>query len=194
MTDTEKAKMLRGDPYIAGDAELVEERRRARRLLHRINVEMPLSTPGDYAEVLRELLPNATPPIWIQPPFHCDYGTNIRLGEGVFLNFNCVVLDCTTVTIGARTQIGPNVHVYAADHPLDFGARAAAVEFARPVSIGEDCWIGGNVVVCPGVTIGDRCVVGTGAVVTKDIPDDALAVGNPARVIRTIDRDRTDTV
>jgi len=192
MTEPEKAKMLRGDPYIAGDTELVDERRRARSLLHRINVEMPLSTPAAYAEILRDLLPNATPPIWIQPPFYCDYGYNIRLGEGVFLNFNCVVLDCTTVAIGARTQIGPNVQIYAADHPLDFAARAAAVEFTRPVSIGEDCWIGGNVVVCPGVTIGDRCVVGAGAVVTKDIPDDALAVGNPARVIRTIDPGELD--
>ena len=187
MTDSEKAKMLRGDPYIAGDEELIAERRKARELLHRLNVEMPLGTPGDYTEILRELLPNAQPPIWIQPPFYCDYGTNIRLGEGVFLNYNCVILDCTVVTIGARTQIGPNVQIFAADHPLDFAARATAVEFSHPVTIGEDCWIGGNVVICPGVTVGDRCIIGAGAVITKDVPDDMLAAGNPARVIRRID-------
>ena len=187
MTDTEKAKMLRGDPYIAGDEELVAERRRARELLYRLNVEMALSPPGDYADLLHELLPNAQPPIWIQPPFYCDYGAHIYLGASVFLNLNCVILDCARVTIGARTQIGPNVQIYAADHPLGATARASALELARPVSIGEDCWIGGNVVICPGVTIGDRCVIGAGAVVTKDVPNDRLAAGNPARVIRAID-------
>jgi maltose O-acetyltransferase len=192
MTDTEKMKMLRGDPYMAGDEELVAERRRARELLYKLNVEMPLTVPGDYAEILRELMPNAKPPIWLQPPFYCDYGCNIHLGEHVFLNFNCVILDCAVVAIGARTQIGPNVQIYAADHPLDYAARAEAIEFSRPVSIGEDCWIGGNVVICPGVTVGDRCVIGAGAVVTMDVPDDALAVGNPARVIRTIDRSSDD--
>jgi len=187
VADTEKAKMLRGEFYIARDPELVAERRCARELLHRLNVGEVLGLPGDQEEILRELLPNAKPPTWIQPPFFCDYGYNIHLGEDVYFNFNCVVLDCTVITIGARTQIGPNVQIYAADHPLDAGARAAAAEFARPVSIGEDCWIGGNAVICPGVTIGDRCVIGAGAIVTKDIPDDSLAAGNPARVIRRID-------
>ena len=186
MTDTEKAKMLRGDPYVAGNEVLVSERRRARALLHQLNVETLLSVPGDFAELLRELLPNAQPPIWIQPPFYCDYGYNIHTGENVYLNFNCVILDCAVVTIGARTQIGPNVQIYAADHPLDFAARATGVEFSRPVTIGEDCWLGGGAIVCPGVTIGDRVVVGAGAVVTKDVPDDTLVAGNPAIPIRRL--------
>jgi len=188
MTDSEKAKMLRGDPYIASDPVLTEERRRARRLLHRLNVEQPLGLPGDNAEIVRELLPNAQPPTWLQSPFYCDYGTHIHLGGDVYLNFNCVILDCAVVTIGARTQIGPNVQIYAATHTLEAEPRRRAVELAKPVTIGEDCWIGGGAIICPGVTLGDRCVIGAGAVVTHDIPDDSFAAGNPARVIRSIDQ------
>ena len=186
MSDTEKAKMLRGDPYIASDETLSTERQHVRELLHRLNVVMPGGTPGTYAEIVRELLPNAHPSTWIQPPFYCDYGYNIHLGADVFFNFNCVVLDCGLVTIGARTQFGPNVQVYAATHPLEAETRRAELELAKPVSIGVDCWIGGCVIICPGVTIGDRCVIGAGAVVTKDIPGDTVAAGNPAKLVRTL--------
>ncbi len=186
MTDTEKAKMLRGDLYIASDETLAAERIRARELLHRLNVAQPGGDPGSCSEIVRELLPNATPATWIQPPFYCDYGYNIHIGEDVFFNFNCVILDGARVTIGARTQFGPNVQIYAATHPLDAETRRSNLEAAKPVSIGADCWIGGSVVICPGVTIGDRCVIGAGSVVTKDVPSDTLAAGNPARPIRTL--------
>ena len=186
MTDTEKAKMLRGDLYIASDETLAAERLRARKLLHRLNVTQPGGIPGSYSEIVRELLPNATPPTWIQPPFYCDYGTNIHAGEDVFLNFNCVVLDVARVTIGANTQFGPNVQIYTATHPFEAEVRRSGLEQAKPISIGADCWIGGSVVICPGVTIGDRCVIGAGSVVTKDIPDDTVAAGNPAKPIRRL--------
>ena len=159
MTDTEKAKMLRGDLYDASDETLVAERFRARELLHRLNVAQPGGNPGAYSEIVRELLPNASLSTWIQPPFFCDYGYNIHTGKDVFFNFNCVVLDGARVTIGARTQFGPNVQIYTATHPLDANVRRTGLENTRPVSIGADCWIGGSVVVCPGVRIGDRCPV-----------------------------------
>ncbi|MBE0635158.1 sugar O-acetyltransferase [Candidatus Bipolaricaulota bacterium] len=183
---TEKAKMLRGEDYIASDETLSGERRRARELLHELNVASPGGTPADYSDIVAELLPHAKTPAWIQPPFYCDYGSNIYLGEGVFLNFNCVILDCARIDIGAHTQLGPNVQIYAASHPLSAAARRRGLECAKPVSIGADCWIGGHVVICPGVTIGDRCVIGAGSVVIKDIPDDTLAVGNPAKPIRKL--------
>ena len=186
MSDTEKAKMLRGDLYIASDETLTAERLRVRKLLHRLNVMQPGGTPGLYLEIVRELLPNAKPPTWIQPPFYCDYGYNIHAGKDVFLNFNCVILDCARVSIGAYTQFGPHAQIYAATHPLPADDRRRQLEYAKPVSIGEDCWIGGNVVICPGVTIGDRCVIGAGSVVTKDMPDDTVAAGNPAWPIRTL--------
>jgi len=186
VSESEKAKMLRGELYNASDQTLVEERRRVRQLLHQLNVASPGDTPGSYAKIVRELLPNATQPTWIQPPFYCDYGYNIHMKENVFLNFNCVILDASRVTIGARTQFGPNVQIYAATHPLDADLRRQALENAKQVSIGSDCWIGGSVVICPGVAIGDRCVVGAGSVVTKDVPDDTLVAGNPARPIRTL--------
>ncbi|MBU1050842.1 sugar O-acetyltransferase, partial [Candidatus Bipolaricaulota bacterium] len=186
---TEKEKMLAGDFYIASDETLSAERLRARELLHQLNILAPGGTPGAYREIVRGLLPNAMPPTWIQPPFYCDYGIHIHAGKDVFFNFNCVILDCARVDIGAYTQFGPNVQIYAASHPLSADARRRQLECAKPVSIGMDCWIGGNVVICPGVTIGDRCVIGAGSVVTKDIPDDTLAVGNPAKPIRKLDRE-----
>jgi len=185
MTDTEKAKMLRGDLYDASDKTLVAERLRVRQLLHRLNVVQVGGNPSAYSQIVRELLPNASRSTWIQPPFYCDYGYNIYTGKDVFFNFNCVVLDGARVTIGAHTQFGPNVQIYTASHPLDADVRRTCLENTRPVSIGGDCWFGGSVVICPGVTIGDRCVIGAGSVVTKDVPDDTVVAGNPARPIRT---------
>jgi maltose O-acetyltransferase len=185
MTDTEKAKMLRGDLYDATDETLAAERLRVRKLLHRLNVVQAGGNPGAYSEIVRELLPNASRSTWIQPPFYCDYGYNIHTGKDVFFNFNCVVLDGARVTIGAHTQFGPNVQIYTASHPLEADLRRTGLENSRPVSIGDDCWIGGSVMIRPGVTIGDRCVIGAGSVVTKDVPDDTVAAGNPAKPIRT---------
>lgn len=177
--------MLAGELYNATDPELSEERLTARQLLGELN-----SSAEDEEEkrksILEKLIPAAGAGFWLQPPFYCDYGYNISTGENVFLNFNCVVLDVMPVKIGNRTLIGPNVQIYTATHPMDYRERAAGLEFAKPVTIGEDVWIGGSAVVCPGVTIGDRSVIGAGSVVTKDIPPDVFAAGNPCRVIRNL--------
>ncbi len=178
--------MLRGDVYLASDATLTAERKRARELLHRINNQPPRECSCPDEVLVHELLPNATPPLWLRPPFYCDYGYNLHIGKDVFINFNCVFLDCAPITIGPHTQFGPNGQIYTASHPLSAARRRDAHELALAISIGADCWIGGSAVLCPGVTIGNRCVIGAGAVVTKDIPDDSVAVGNPARVIRDL--------
>jgi maltose O-acetyltransferase len=141
------------------------------------------------AGIVKALLPHAPESTWIQPPFYCDYGSNIVLGEKVFFNFNCVVLDVMKVKIGSRSMFGPNVQIYTATHPLDHRERAGGLEFAKPVSIGEDVWIGGSAVICPGVQIGDRSVIGAGSVVTKDIPADVFAAGNPCKVIRVLEQE-----
>ena len=136
--------------------------------------------------ILQQLLPEAAADLWLQPPFYCDYGYNLYIGERVFFNFNCVVLDVAPVHIGSRTMFGPNVQIYTATHPLDHAERSSGLEYARPINIGEDVWVGGSAVICPGVTIGDRAVIGAGSVVTKDIPADVFAAGNPCKVIRQI--------
>jgi maltose O-acetyltransferase len=182
---TEKEKMIAGELYDALDKQLAEERLHARLLIKQFN-----DSNEDHADernrILKELIPNAGDGLWIQPPFYCDYGTNIKVGEKVFFNFNCVVLDVMHVTIGHRTLFGPNVQVYTATHPMNFNDRAKGLEFAKPISVGDDVWIGGSTVICPGVTIGSRTVIGAGSVVTKDIPSDVFAAGNPCRVIRDL--------
>lgn len=178
---TEKEKMLSGEYYNAMDSQLEAERAQARRLTHRLNV----TEYGDSeaaVKILKELIPESGKHFWIEPPFYCDYGYNIKVGDAVYFNFNCVVLDVMPVTIGSNVLFGPNVQIYTATHPISAEERRQWLEFAKPITIGDDCWIGGGAIICPGVTIGDRCVIGAGAVVTKDIPDDAIAVGNPARV------------
>lgn len=182
---TEKQKMLSGELYNALDAELVEERLRTRLLLKELN-DSREDEAGKRNRITRELMPMAGHGLWLQPPFFCDYGSNIMTGEKVFFNFNCVVLDVMPVKIGSRTLLGPNVQIYTATHPMGYRERAAGLEFAKPVTIGEDVWIGGSAVICPGVTIGDRSVIGAGSVVTKDVPPDVFAAGNPCRVIRDL--------
>jgi maltose O-acetyltransferase len=184
---TEKEKMLAGELYDALDEELSNDRTKARLLLRSLNNAGPDDTETT-ARLLNELFPNAGKDLWIQPPFFCDYGYNIEAGEKVFFNFNCVVLDVMKVKIGSRTLFGPNVQIYTATHPMNFKERATGLEYAKPISIGEDVWVGGSVVICPGVTIGNRTVIGAGSVVTKDIPDDVFAAGNPCRVIRSIEQ------
>lgn len=181
---SEKEKMIAGEYYLAGDPVLVKDRRRAKLLLHRLNVTEYRMTKK-AREIIQELIPNAGTNLYIEPPFHCDYGYNIVCGDNVYFNVNCVVLDCATVTIGSNVFIAPNVQLYTATHPLDAELRKT-LENALPITIGDDCWIGGNSVICPGVTIGVGCVIGAGSVVTRDIPDHSLAVGNPARVIREL--------
>lgn len=178
---SEKQKMLAGEPYRADDPELVADQARAADWMIRYNAALAASA-AERSALLAEGLGTAGAGAVIRPPFHCDYGYNIRLGEGVFLNFGCVVLDVVAVTIGDRTQIGPGVQILTADHPRDAVERATGAEWGRPIAIGRDVWIGGGALVLPGVTIGDGAIVGAGSVVTRDVPAGATVVGNPARV------------
>jgi maltose O-acetyltransferase len=183
---TEKEKMLAGELYDPLDKQLSDERIRTRLLIKEFN-DTREDEPASRIKVLNQLVPNAGTGLWLQPPFYCDYGSNIIIGEKVFFNFNCIVLDVTYVRIGSRTMFGPNVQIYTATHPLNHKDRASGLEYAKPITIGEDVWVGGSVVICPGVTIGDRSVLGAGSVVTKDIPSDVFAAGNPCRVIRQLE-------
>jgi maltose O-acetyltransferase len=180
---TEKQKMLSGELYDGFDAELLQERSCTRRLLALYNATAT-EDRDRRAELLRELLGTTGDGVWIEPPFQCDYGSNIHLGNGVFMNFNCVILDCHEVRIGDRTLIAPAVQIYAGFHPTDPEVRKTGREFAAPVHIGSNVWIGGGAMVCPGVTIGDNTTIGAGSVVLKDVPANVIAAGNPCRVIR----------
>lgn len=182
---TEKEKMIAGEMYDPLDRELVEDRLRTRMLIKSLN-ETGEEQIEEKQYLIRELLPKAAPDLWLQPPFYCDYGYNLQVGEKVFFNFNCIVLDVAPVIIGSRSMLGPNVQLYTATHPMNAAERSAGLEYARPIGIGEDVWIGGSAVICPGVSIGDRSVIGAGSVVTRDIPADVFAAGNPCRVIRKI--------
>jgi maltose O-acetyltransferase len=181
----EKEKMLAGELYNPLDPELAGERQRARDICQRLNHSQPGDADG-RARILAELLGVATD-VWLEPPFYCDYGRNIRVGTKVFFNFDCVVLDVMPVTIGSHTLFGPAVQIYTAMHPLDAEERRRGLEFAKPVTIGADVWVGGGAIICPGVTIGDRAVIGAGSVVTRDVPAGVIAAGNPCRVIRAIE-------
>ena len=183
---TEREKMLRGDPYLASDPELAAMRLRARRLWQSYNASDPSDISSRRA-TLEQLLGAAGRGCTVEPPFMCDYGTHIELGADVFINFNCVFLDCAAITIGAQSQLGPSVQLYAATHPIDATARVAGPELAYPISIGRRVWIGGGTIVLPGVTIGDDSVIGAGSVVTKSVPPRIVAAGNPCRVLRSID-------
>lgn len=187
---TELARMLAGELYNPHDAELVEMRRRARDLCWDLNATREADVDV-RRQILRQLFGEGGETVWLQPPFFCDYGVHISLGEKVFFNFNCVVLDVCRVTIGDRTLFAPAVQIYAATHPLDAVLRRTQ-ESGKPVTIGSDCWIGGGAIICPGVTIGDRTVIGAGSVVTRDIPAGVIAAGNPCRVLRTIDASVAD--
>jgi maltose O-acetyltransferase len=184
---TEKEKMIAGEYYLPGDPVLVKDRRKAKILLHTLNVKEYRLTKK-AKEILKELIPNSGSNFYIEPPFHCDYGYNITCGDNVYFNVNCVILDSCPVNIGSNVFFAPNVQIYTATHPLNAELRKS-LENAEPISIGDDCWIGGNSVICPGVTIGKGCVIGAGSVVTKDIPDNSLAVGNPAKIIRKLNQE-----
>jgi len=178
---SEKTKMLAGGFFNPLDPELSRERQRCRHLCRRLND----STEEERRRILAELLEYPTD-AWIEPPFFCDYGYNIVLGTKVFFNFNCVVLDVMRVEIGNNTLFGPSVHIYTATHPISAAQRRTVQEFAKPVSVGSDVWVGGSAIICPGVSIGDRSVIGAGSVVTRAIPADVFAAGNPCRVIRAL--------
>ena len=183
--NTEKDRMLAGELYDPLDPQLCAERQRARDLCQALNATREEET-AERARLLRELFGRETG-TWIQPPFFCDYGTNITLCEKVFFNFNCVVLDVMEVRIGDNVLFGPAVQVYTATHPLNAAERRTWREFARPVEIGSDVWIGGGAIICPGVKIGAGTVIGAGSVVTKEIPAGVVAAGNPCRVLRALE-------
>jgi maltose O-acetyltransferase len=186
---TEKEKMLAGEPYWAMDPELVAERLRAREVLHHFNSAGP-DAWDEAAARLGGLFGALGAGTVVTPPFWCDYGSNVRIGANGFLNCGCVFLDCNRITIGDFVQMGPGVHVYTAAHPLDPEARRSGVEHALPITIGHNVWIGGGSILLPGVTIGDNAVVGAGSVVTRDLPANVVAVGNPCRVLRPLDEPR----
>ena len=181
---TEREKMLAGELYNPLDSELVAARERARDLCQELNATRE-AHQLERGAILAKLFGTGGDSVWMQPPFYCDYGSNIELGERVFFNFNCVVLDVCRVRIGHHTLIGPAVQIYTAMHPMDAAQRRLA-EFGSPVEIGSDVWIGGGAIVLPGVRIGSRTVIGAGSVVTRDVPDDVFAAGNPCRVIRPV--------
>jgi maltose O-acetyltransferase len=188
MTDqpmrTEKEKMLAGELYDPFDPELIRARDRARDLCRDLNATGE-NEQAARRRILRELFGKGGESVWMQPPFYCDYGSNILLGERVFFNFNCVVLDVCQVKIGDFTLFGPAVQIYTATHPMNAELRREQ-EFAKPIEIGSDVWVGGGAILCPGVKIGSKTVIGAGSVVTKDMPGRVFAAGNPCRVIREI--------
>lgn len=183
---TEKEKMLAGELYNPVDSQLVAERLNAQRLCHQLNHLDPADLDRK-AEILAELF-HAPFSGFITPPFHCDYGYNLVFGENVYFNVNCVVLDVMQVKIGNNVLFGPGVHLYTATHSIEAEVRRTGVESGKPVTIEDDVWIGGRVVVCPGVRIGAGSVIGTGSIVTRDIPSGVLAAGSPCKVMRRIER------
>jgi len=183
---SEKEKMLAGELYDPLDAQLSAERRRARLLCKALN-DTRDDEQEERARLIRELIPASAGAAWIEPPFYCDYGTNITVGSRVFFNFNCVVLDVCRVNIGSRVLFGPGVQIYAATHPLSASERSTGLESGKAIEIGDDVWVGGGAIICPGVRVGARAVIGAGSVVTKDLPGGVLAAGNPCRVIREIE-------
>lgn len=182
---SEMEKMLAGELYDASDPELRAVRHRARELTREYNAAHDRDREWRTG-VLRELLGEVGEGVRIVSPFFCDYGRNIRLGDRVFFNFNCAILDCAQVVVGSDTMLGPAVQIYTATHPIDFLARRAGLESAKPITIGSDVWVGGGAIILPGVTIGARSVIGAGSVVTRDVPEGVFAAGNPCRVIRTL--------
>jgi maltose O-acetyltransferase len=177
---SEKEKMLAGELYHAGDPEIQKDQAAAKAWMVLYNASLAASA-AERRALLRELFSEVGDGAVIRPPFHCDFGYNIRLGSGVFLNFNCVILDVVAVTIGAGAQVGPAVQIYAADHPRDAAVQKTGAEFGRPVTIGQNVWIGGGAIILPGITIGDDAVIGAGAVVTRNVAQGVTVVGNPAR-------------
>jgi len=185
-------RMLRGDLYLADDPELIAGMTRAQELFERFNATRH-DEREERARLLRELLGSVGDDVVIRPPFRCDYGSHITIGAGTFVNYDCVMLDCAPIAIGAACQIATAVQLLTPTHPVDPGPRRAGWEAAEPITLGDNVWLGGGVIVCPGVTIGGDTVVGAGAVVTRDLPAGVVAVGNPARVLREIgERDRVE--
>lgn len=185
---TEKDKMIAGELYRAGDDNLVSGRQNAKRLNRLFNgtTELELDKRQD---ILNELLIMTDKPAYIEPPFRCDYGYNISLGDNFYANYDNIFLDICPITIGNDVMFGPRVSLYTATHPIDATIRNSGLELGKPIVIGDNVWLGGNTVVNPGVSIGNNVIVGSGSVITKNLPDNVIAAGNPCRVIREITAD-----
>lgn len=182
---TEKEKMLSGMYYNANDKELVEGRNNARILTTKYNSTSPYDSDL-REELLKKLFKKCGKNVFIEPPFKCDYGTNISIGDNFYANFDCIILDVCDVFIGSNVFIAPRVSIFAATHPIDPFIRNSLFELGKPVRIGDNVWIGGNTVINPGISIGNNSIIGSGSVVTKDIPANVIAAGNPCRIIREI--------
>lgn len=182
---SEKEKMLAGEPYIAIDRELIEMNMKAQTLSHTFNSSHP-SELEKRREIIRNLFGKIGSNFDIKQPFYCDYGCNIFAGDNLFINYDCVILDCNVVQIGNNVLIAPKVQIYTAHHPLEPEVRKTLIEMASPITISDDVWIGGGVIVCPGVKIGSGSTIGAGSVVTRDVPERVFAAGNPCRVIREL--------
>lgn len=181
----EKEKMLSGKPYKSFGEELLGERQHAKEMLFEFNNLRPTEI-NKRNEIIKKLFGKVSDNFFIEPPFRCDYGYNISIGENFYSNYNCTILDCAKVTIGNNVLFAPNVSLFTAGHPIHFEPRNAGIEYAFPITIGNNVWIGGGVIINPNVTIGDNVVIGSGSVVTKDIPCNSIAVGNPCKVVREI--------
>ncbi|MDF2567433.1 MAG: lacA1 [Oscillospiraceae bacterium] len=182
---TEKEKMLASKPYRAFDEQLTKERQWAKEMVFDYNSLRP-SEVDKRNRILKELFGETGDNFFIEPPFRCDYGYNIEIGKNFYSNYNCIILDCAKVTIGDDVLVGPNVSIFTAGHPVHPELRAQEYEYAFPITIGSHVWIGGGTIINPGITIGDNVVIGAGSVVTKDIPSNIIAVGNPCRILRKI--------
>lgn len=181
---TEREKQLKGLPYSTKDAELVGMVRHCQKLCQAYN-SLPCDADEERKSLIKEIIHNIGDNYLIEQPFRCDYGTNISIGDNFYANYNLTILDCARITIGDNCLIGPNVGIYAPNHPIDPKERAKGIiESALPITIGNNVWIGGSCTILSGVTIGDNCTIGAGSVVTRDIPPNSVAVGNPARVIK----------
>jgi maltose O-acetyltransferase len=185
-TSEQWRKMLAGEMYDPMDAILTQARKRAQRLCGQYNRLDP-ERVAERRAALTELFDSFGERSEVVAPFQCDYGCHIRVGMGTFLNFGCIVLDCAWITIGDRVMIGPSVQIYGAAHPVEADRRATGIEFARPVTIGDDVWIGGGAILCPGVTIGSGTTIGAGSVVRRDIPPNVVVAGDPCRLIRRLE-------
>lgn len=181
---TEFEKMRSGQLYRFDDAEVLASVARANELCLQLS-RMTLASP-DYRSTVEALIPGLPKSSSINPPFHCDHGNGISIGENTFVNYDCIMLDAGRITVGSNCKIGPRCQFFTPQHPIEYKERQMPVETGLPITIGDNCWLGGGVTVCPGVTIGDRCIIAAGSVVVRDIPADSMAAGNPAVVKRSL--------
>ena len=179
-------KMTAGDLYDATDVELIKMRQEARGFLDELNRSVQDVKDGERLALCHKLFAKVGDGLWLQPPFYCDYGKNIEVGTNVYFNFNCVVLDVAKVIIGSNVLIGPNVQIYTASHPINVDERNSGQEFGKPIVVGDNVWIGGGAILCPGVTIGEKSIIAAGAVVTKNVSPSVMVGGNPAKLIRDL--------